>query len=255
MFKKISSVKILLLCVIMAMLPVGSYAMTRVDPSVQGWTKDSSARASDGEQTLSISITYYSNEYVEALVQAQAQKNLWTNDEMENYKYSLLKTVNFNETIPFHISMYVEGIPMYASPFDKHIYMMIGRKKYTPVDYDKLFNFKILGAREGMVFFPRYDPETGKDVLEKARDIRVILDGSIGYATASRGDITWVWDITKDRGHIATGTAATRLEIDRLLKRMEKLNADRKKIQSELEAVNEEYDKVNSRINELQSSN
>ncbi len=241
-----------ILCVVF--LPAECFAMTRVDPNLQGWTKESAAKASDGEQTLTIQITYYASEYVEALVQSQAEKNLWTNDEMENYKYSLLKTINFNETIPFHISMYVEGVPMYAQPFDKHIYMMIGRKKYVPVDYDKMFNFKILGAREGMVFFPRYDPETGKDVLEKARDIRVILDGSIGYATAGRGDITWVWDITRDRGKVFTGTAANRLEVDRLLKRIEKINSDRKKLQTELEALDNEYNNISTRIDELQTS-
>ena len=89
--------------------------------------------------------------------------------------------------------------------------------------------------------------------MEGARDVRVILDGSIGYATAARGDITWVWDIKQDKPKTDTGKAATRLEIDRLLKRMEKLNADRAKIQKELDTVNQEYDKINARIDELQS--
>ncbi len=235
------------------MLPFECYALEDIDPLLHKWTRDTSANASDGEQKLTISATYYSNEYVEALVNSQAEKNLWTNDEMENYKYSLLKTLNFNECIPFHIKMYVEGVPMYAQPFDKYIYMRIGKKKYKPLDYDKRFNFKIQGNRDGMVFFPRYDPDSGKDVLEGARDVRVILDGSIGYATAARGDITWVWDIKQDKPKTDTGKAATRLEIDRLLKRMEKLNADRAKIQKELDTVNQEYDKINARIDELQS--
>ena len=39
-----------------------------------------------------------------------------------------------------------------------------------------------------MVFFPRYDPKTGKNILEKAKDVRLILSESINQATSARGD-------------------------------------------------------------------
>ncbi|MBQ4429921.1 MAG: hypothetical protein II877_00350, partial [Synergistaceae bacterium] len=141
----------------------------------------------------------------------------------------------------------------YAGPFDKHITMMVGKTKYAPIDYDKRFNFRIQGPRDGMVFFPRYDPKTGKEVLDGARDVRLVFDSAVSMAMASRGDPTWVWDLNKDRAKIGGGKAANRLEVDRLLKRNQKLNADREALRKQLEALDKEAAEVNSRIDELQS--
>ena len=229
------------------------FAAEKTNPVLAQWSHESNFADKDGDQTVRIKATYYSNEYVEALIAAEAEKNLWTADETENYKYTLLKNLNLAECIPFHIDIYVRGIAMYAGPFDKHITMMVGRKKYTPIDYDKRFNFRIQGGRDGMVYFPRYDPQTGKDILEGARDVRLIFDSSISLAMSSKGDTTWVWDLNKDRAKIGGGKAANRLEIDRLLKRNQKLNADREALRKQLEALDKEAAEVNSRIDELQS--
>lgn len=223
---------------------------------VTAWTHTTDVKTKDGDQEVKIKITYYSNEYVETLVNAEAEKNLWTQDEMENYKYTLLKNLNLAETIPIHVAFTVYGIPMYAQPFDKHIHMRIGKNKYEPVDYDRRFNFRIIGDRDGLVHFPRYDPKTGKDLLEGARDLRISIDGAISHALSSRGgDVTFVWDLSKDRGgsSITKGKAATRLEIDRLLKRLDKLRTDRNELQKQLDALNNEYNQVSSRIDELQA--
>ena len=104
-----------------------------------------------------------------------------------------------------------------------------------------------------MVYFPRYDPKTGKDVLEGARDVRLVFNSSISIALSGRGDITWVWDLTKDRAKIGGGKAANRLEIDRLLKRSEKLKADRDALRKQLDELDKEAQEVNDRIEELQS--
>ncbi len=225
---------------------------------VSPWTHTNDLRTKDGDQEVMIRATYYSNEYVEQLVNSEAEKNLWTQDEMENYKYTLLKNLNLAETIPIHISFTVYGMPIYAQPFDKHIHMVVGKNRYDPVDYDKRFNFKIIGDRDGMVHFPRYDPKTGKEILAGARDLRVVLDSSISYAMSSKGgDILWVWDLNRDRGgsSVTTGKAATRLEIDRLLKRLDKLRTDRDDLQKQIDAINSEYNQVSTRIDELQSQN
>lgn len=235
------------------LVPVICCAAEKVDPVLAQWSHESNAVDKDGDQSVRIKATYYSNEYVEALIASEAEKNLWTADETENYKYTLLKNLNLGECIAFHIDIYVRGIPMYANPFDKHITMMVGRKKYQPVDYDRRFNFKILGPRDGMVFFPKYDPKTGKEILEGARDVRLIFDSSISIAMSPKGNVTWIWDLTKDRPKIGGGKAANRLEIDRLLKRNQKLNADREALRKQLEALDKEADEVNSRIDELQS--
>ena len=234
-------------------VPTISISAEKLDPVLAQWSHETNVSDKDGDQSVRIKATYYSNEYVEALIASEAEKNLWTADEAENYKYTLLKNLNLGEAIPFHIDIYVRGLPMYAGPFDKHITMMVGRKKYTPIDYDKRFNFRIQGPRDGLVFFPRYDPKTGKEILEGARDVRLIFDSSISIAMSSRGDITWVWDLNKDRAKIGGGKAANRLEIDRLLKRNQKLNADREALRKQLEALDKEAEEVNTRIDELQS--
>lgn len=230
-----------------------SFAADNGEEILKRWTHETTANTKEGDQEIRISATYYSNEYVEALVASEAEKNLWTADETENYKYTLLKNLNLAEAIPFHISILVRGIPMYLQPFDRHITMMIGRKKYTPIDYDKRFNFKLQGTRNGMVFFPRYDPQTGKEVLAGARDIRLVFDSAPSIALSSRGDVIWVWDLAKDRGKVGGGKAANRLEIDRLIKRLNKLDDDRNALRRQLDALDKEYNEVNSRIDELQS--
>ena len=223
--------------------------------AMKRWTHTTDTADREGDQNLRIKVVYYANEYVEALVNSEAEKNLWTQDEMENYKYTLLKTLNLSESIAFHLDIHVQGIPIYAAPFDKHISLMIGKNRYTPSDYDKRFNFKILGDRDGMVWFPRYDPKTGKDLLEGAKDIRLIFDKAITKAVANRKDIVWIWDVTKDKPSAfeERGKAANRLEIDRLLKRLDKLGEERKGLQEQLDAIDSELNKINSRIDELQA--
>ena len=239
--------------ILLFIMCIPSYSAEKEDPVLKAWSHETNAQAKEGDQSIRIKATYYANEYVEALVASEAEKNLWTADEMENYKYTLLKNLNLSETIPFHIDMYVRGIPMYAQPFDKHITMMVGGKKYSPVDYDRRFNFKILGARDGMVHFPRYDEKTGKEILAGAKDVRLIFDSSISHALAGKSNIVWVWDLAKDRGKIAGGRAADRLETDRLIKRSNKIDEEREALQKKLEELNKEYKEVNSRIDELQS--
>lgn len=243
-----ASILVVLLC-----LSGQSFAAQSVDPVLAQWSHETEANDRDGDQSVKIKATYYSNEYIEALVMSEAEKNLWTADEMENYKYTLLKNLNLSESIPFHIDIYVRGIPMYAGPFDKHVTMMIGKKKYSPTDYDKRFNFRIQGARDGMVFFPRYDPDTGKEILDGAKDVRLVFDSSISIAMAPKGDVIWVWDLTKDRPKIGGGKAANRLEVDRLLKRNEKLNADREALRKQLADLDKEAGEISDRIDELQS--
>ena len=248
---KFSALMILILSLIFGSQCQAAQKTSPEEAALKAWSHENEYVTID--QSLKLKITYYSNEYVEALIASEAEKNLWTNDEMENYKYTLLKNLNLAESIPFHVDMYVRGIPMYAGPFDKHITMMVGKKKYQPIDYEKRFNFKILGQRDGMVFFPRYDPKTGKEILEGARDVRIIFDSSITHALSSRGDVTYVWDLAKDRGKISGGKAANRLEADRLIKRADKLKAEREALQKQIDALNKEYKDVNSRIDELQA--
>ena len=222
--------------------------------ALRNWAHEITVSDHEGTQEIKLRATYYSNEYVEQLIANEAEKNMWTNDEMENYKYTLLKNLNLAETIPFHIYIRVQGLPAYASTFDRNFTLMVGGKKYQPVDYDKRFNFKLIGERDGLIYFPRYDEKTGKPILEGAKDVRLLVVSTPFFALSeNRGDITWVWDLSKDRGSITGGRAADRLEIDRLQKRTDKLNEERRKLQEQIDAINKETKEVNSRIDELQS--
>ena len=243
------------LCLALCLPALRASAAGGESEAMKRWIHSTDMIEKGGGQRLKITVTYYANEYIEALVNSEAEKNLWTQDEVENYKYTLLKTLNLNESIAFHLNINVEGSPMYASPLDKHIWLMIGNKRYTPSDYDKRFNFKMSGERDGMVFFPRYDSKTGKNLLEGAKDIRLVFDKSISRAAASRSDIVWIWDVRKDKpeAFAEQGKAANRLEIDRLLKRLDKLSGERQELQKKLDELDSELNKINSRIDELQA--
>jgi len=82
---------------------------------------------------------------------------------------------------------------MYAQPFDRHISLWIDNKRYDPTDYDKRFNVKILGDRDGMVWFPRYDPKTGAELLKGAKDIRLGLDGGCAGRVCRLGAWFVLW--------------------------------------------------------------
>jgi hypothetical protein len=201
---------------------------------------------------LDITATYYSAEYIEALVQEEAKKNLWTADEMETYKYQMLRSLNLDDTIPVHLEFDNMTSSMHMAPFDKMATLWIGNKKYSPVDYDKRFNFKLQGKRDGMVFFPRYD-EKGKPLLQGAKTIRFSLNSGISGETMKFSSIDFFWDVHRDNPEgLYKGKAASRLELDRLIKRIEKLNAEKRDLENKLNELNNELASVNKRVEELQ---
>ena len=223
------------------------------DRVLRAWTRSEERSEGSGIQTVEIRVTYYSAEYIEALVRSEAEKNLWTRDEEERYRYNLLKVLNLDERIAFHVNFNTTGTPVYLQPFDKHLRLYAGKRTLEPVDYDKRFNFKLQGRRDGMIWFPRYDEKTGKNLLEGVRDLRLSVSGSISQATTRTGNLLFVWDITGDDPSVLNqGTAATRLELDRLIKRLEKLNADRAGLQKQLDALDEELGAIDARVDELQ---
>ena len=243
---------VLVLCIIIVCLFVSSAFAEGIEERVmRQWSR--TEKHSRGDQTVDLKVTYYSAEYVEALVQSEAEKNMWTNDELERYKYNLLRTLNLDENIAFHVDIDVLGSPLYLNPMDRFFRLRIGGKIYDAVDYDKRFNFRLSGRRDGLIWFRRYDEKTGSDLLEKVKDIRMVILSHFSMATAGRGDLMLIWDITKDNpAALYKGRAADRLELDRLIKRMEKLVSDRKELNSQLQKVNDEIASINARIEELQ---
>ncbi|MDR3231589.1 MAG: hypothetical protein LBT65_09110 [Synergistaceae bacterium] len=223
------------------------------DRVLKDWTRSGDYTESGGGQQVRIRVTYYSAEYIEALVRSEAEKNLWTEDEEERYRYNLLRTLDLEDRVAFHFDFNVMGTPVYLQPFDRHLKLYAGKKVLEPVDYDKRFNFKLQGQRDGMVWFPRYDEKTGKSLLNGVKDLRLIINGSISQATTRAGDVRFVWDISKDDpSTLNRGTAAARLEMDRLIKRVDKLRADRAKLQEQLNVIDKELNEVDNRVGELQ---
>lgn len=220
---------------------------------ISRWSKTQHFVDDLGGSHLWMTVTYYSPEYIEALLEQEAEKNLWTKDEVEKYKYEMLKTLQLDEYIPIHIAFDNRGPTMHLSPFDRLLVMWIGGKKYSPVNYDKRFNFQLSGKMDGLVFFPRFDEKTGEALLAKSGTVRLVVDDKVSPITIGK-KIEYLWDVKADTSdYLWTGAAAERLEADRLIKRLQNLNAEKAELEKQLQEKNDEIAKIEARLAELQS--
>ena len=119
------------------------------------------------------------------------------------------------------------------------------------MDYDKRFNFKFQGEKEGLVYFPRFDEKTGKDLLKGAKTVRLEFSSAISSVLDSKTPY-FLWDVNKDDpSKLYQGKAAERFESDRLIKRLEKLRKDKTTLESQLKAVDDEIGTIQTRLDEL----
>ena len=125
------------------------------DTAFKRWSKTRTYKGEDDLSTLDIRVTYYSAEFIEAYIQKEAAANLWTQQETDDFKYKFLQALRLDEMIPVQIEFNNNAPTMHLGPFDIMVRLIIGRKSYKPVDYDKRFNFAFQGKREGLVFFPK----------------------------------------------------------------------------------------------------
>ena len=219
---------------------------------LQRWTK--SVKYIDKENmidNLEIRATYYSAEFIEALTQNEAKKNLWTQQETDDYKYNFLGALRLDEMIPIQIEFINNGPTMHLGPFDVMAKLLIGNKEYKMVDYDKRFNFKFQGKKDGLVYFPRFDEKTGKDLLKGVKSVKLIIAPSISPVVDGRRT-EFYWDVANDDpSKLYQGKTAARFETDRLLKRLEKLRKDKAEHEKQLQGINEEISTVQKRLDEL----
>lgn len=236
---------------ILSITLTGAYANS-FESVLQRWTK--SVKYVDKEtmvENLEIRATYYSAEFIEALTQNEAKVNLWTQQETDDYKYNFLGALRLDEMIPIQIEFINYGPMMYLGPFDIMAKLIIGNKEYKMVDYDKRFNFKFQGKKEGLVYFPRYDEKTGKDLLKDVKSVRLIFSPSISPLTEGRRP-EFMWDVyNDDPSKLYQGKTAARFETDRLLKRLDKLRKDKAEHEKQLQGINDEISTVQKRLDEL----
>ncbi len=220
------------------------------DSILNRWTK--TRDFADRGDSLSISATYYSAEFIEATIQQEADRNLWTADELERYKYQFLKTLNVEDTIPVKLSFDNRGAALHMAPFGKQVWLWIGGKRYEPKDYDPRLNMRVMDKIEGLVYFPRFDEKTGKDLLKGVKSVKLEISGSISMTMRAK-TAEFVWDVANDNPErLFAGKAGAKLEMDRLIRRLEKLNGEKKDLEGKLEQLKLEIEKIQARMNELQ---
>lgn len=243
---------ILMIVTITLTSTVSTLSADSFDKVLQRWTQY--RRYVDKEDMLSnvtVTATYYSAEFIEAYIQKEAKANLWTQDELEDYKYNFVKALRLNEAIPIQLKIENNAPPMYLGPLDIFAKLRIGRKTYKPIDYDKRFNFKLQGEREGMIFFPRYDEKTGKDLLKDEKYVTFELPASISIIIQST-NTEFKWNVENDDpSKLFKGKTADKLETDRLLQRLEKLRKDEAEIKAKEETVDSEIDIIQKRLDEI----
>lgn len=248
---RISSwIKVLTIATFITAICATVYAAA-LDNILLRWRK--TALYEENTSNLTVAVTYYSAELVEAEIQAEAEKNLWTQDELERYKYRHLQTLNLAEMIPIKVEFVNNGPTMYPGPFDKMIEMRIGNKTYEPVDYDKRMNFSFQGEKDGLVFFNRFDPKTGKNILDGQKRVTIEISSGISPLIAGRGKrARFFWDIQNDDpSKLYAGQTAARLETDRLIKRLENLRKDESDEEARLNSIRDEIATIQSRLDEL----
>ena len=140
---------------------------------------------------------------------------------------------------------------MFLGPFDIMVKLRIAGKTYKPTDYDRRFNFKFQGKKEGLIFFPRFDEKTGKDLLKGVKNVSLEFVSAISPILEGK-TISFIWDIDRDDPQaLYRGKAADKLETERLLKRLEKLRKDKAEEEAKLASINGEISTIQARLDEL----
>lgn len=249
MKRKVALVMALICGMFIAFSADTSEAAKDIDAKLKRWTRTQEVKDDMGGR-FTLTVTPYTGDYINMMIESEAEKNLWTASEMEDYKYNFLKSIQLDDYFAFHVEVENLGATAHMAPFNEMVYIWIGNKKYTPADYDQRFNMPLQGKRDGLVFFPRYDDKSGRPLLDKDTLLRFVLISGASPVLSTR-DISLTWDIKAETG-VIVGTAADRMEVDRLLRRVEKLNGERTELQQQLDAKDQEIEEIMKRINEIQ---
>ncbi|MDR1515373.1 MAG: hypothetical protein LBS45_06740 [Synergistaceae bacterium] len=227
-----------------------SMAANQYEKAMARWSRHEEYR-NDLGGVFSVKATLYTVEYINNLMESEAEKNLWTASELEDYKYNFLNSVKIDEYLPIYLELEELGPTAHMAPFNEMIHLWVGNKKYAPAEYDQRFNFPLQGKRDGIVYFPRYDEKTGASIFNRDTTLRFVMVSGASPVLDSK-EVRLNWDVKQENVGVPTsGTAADRMEIDRLLRRMEKLSGEKAELETQLENKKNEIDEINARIDEL----
>jgi hypothetical protein len=252
--KKIIFAVLFAACVVTLFAPHAlAAAANKYEAAMAKWSRHEEYKDDVGGR-FNVRATLYTAEYIDNLMESEAEKNLWTASELEDYKYNFLKGLKLDDYLAIHLELEELGPTAHMAPFNEMVHLWVGNKKYSPAEYDQRFNFPLQGKRDGIVYFPRYDEKTGNPLFNKDATLRlVIVSGASPVLDAK--DVRLNWDIKAGSiGISSAGTAADRIEVDRLLRRMDRLAGEKAELESQLEAKKREIEEINTRIEELQKN-
>jgi len=229
-----------------------SPATVQYEKALERWERT----VTDPSSRVTVKVTYYSMELIRAIVAYEAEKNLWTKEEEENFKYKLLENLRFADCLPFKVEITNYGPAMHMGPFDKKVKLMIDNKSYSPIDYDRVFNFKLIGSRDGMVFFPRRDPETEKELITpNTKNMVLIISKEISPLTDEKGfDFIFRWSNPYEKVSLEEYTSGeAKIELERLYRRVELLEEKKKDLLKQIQDIEKELKEIRARIAELEN--
>ncbi|GHV31091.1 hypothetical protein FACS1894167_12920 [Synergistales bacterium] len=226
-------------------------AANKFDAAMARWVRAETYHNDMGGQ-FTVRATLYTKDYIESLMESEAEKNLWTASELEDYKYNFLKELKLEDNVAIYLELEENGPTAHMAPFNEMVDLWIGNKKYGASDFDPRFNMPLLGKRDGMVYFPRFDEKTGESLFKKKLTLRFEMNPAASPVLDNRS-VRILWDVNPENiGAPGSGTAANRIEVDRLIRRMERLNGERADLEAQLDAKKREIDEVRSRIEDIQ---
>lgn len=168
--KILASIMSLMTALAFALLAAQCVEAASFDQILDRWSKTRTyVDREDDISNLEIRVTYYSAEFIEAYIQKEADANLWTQQEADDYKYKFLKALRLDEMIPVQIYFNNNGPTMHLGPFDMMVSLRIKNKSYKPVDYDKRFNFAFQGKKRDLYSFQGMTRKPARICLKEQR--------------------------------------------------------------------------------------
>lgn len=117
-----------------------------------------------GSATVEFYVTYYSPELWKLHKENAMEVNVETTSDF-------LTDIRDEDAVIFKIRIKNNAPPIQLNPLNSMITLRIDNKRYKSTEHDINLSREFQGENEGYVYFPRFDPKTGADVLKNAKRI------------------------------------------------------------------------------------